>query len=160
MDALKILIITFVCAIIGYLEPINNSILVLIILFCWDMSMGILVDLVVNKDRMRIKKLLISLLFVALYTLIIASLFIIGRLMDDVEEFLEMIKILTYVCAYFYGSNALRNLTILFPNNKTFSFLYEFLGLQIVKRIPELSSFLLKKREEKNENNPLKSNNN
>jgi hypothetical protein len=142
MDAIKLFLMTLISAILSYLQPIYAPIIVLTIVFFGDIAAGIAVDLVVNKDRIRIKKILFALLFVALYVSIIANTFIIGDHMGDQDESLKIVKILTYVFAYFYVSNTLRNLCTLFPNNKPLAFLYYWLGLQVVKRLPDLAKYL------------------
>ena len=142
MDALKLFIMTFISAILAYLQPIYAPLLVLGIVFFGDIAAGVAVDLVVNKDRIRIKKILFAMLFVALYASIIANTFIISDHMGDRIEGLAVVKMLTYVFAYFYASNILRNLCTLFPDNKPFAFLYYWLGLQVVKRLPDLARYL------------------
>lgn len=142
MDTFKIFIMTLISAVLSYLQPIYAPIIVLGIVFFGDIAAGIAVDLVVNKDRIRTKKILFSLLFVALYASIIANTFIIGDYMGDKAEALKIVKVLTYVFAYFYVSNTLRNLCMLFPNNKPLAFLYYWLGLQVVKRLPDLARYL------------------
>lgn len=142
MDALKLFVMTLISALLSYLQPIYAPMVVLSIVFFGDIAAGVAVDLVVNKDRIRIKKILFALLFVALYASIIANIFIICEHMGDQDEGLKLIKVLTYVFAYFYVSNTLRNLCALFPNNKPLAFLYYWLGLQVVKRLPDLARYL------------------
>lgn len=142
MDALKLFVMTLIGAILSYLQPIYAPMLVLGFAFLGDIAAGVAVDLVVNKDRIRIKKILIAMLFVALYASIIANTFIIGDYMGDHIEGLAVVKMLTYVFAYFYASNTLRNLCTLFPDNKPLAFLHYWLGLQVVKRLPDLARYL------------------
>lgn len=156
MDAIKLSVITLISALLAYLQPIYAPVMVLTIVFLGDIVAGIAVDLAVNKDRIRIKKILFALLFVALYVSIIANTFIIGDHMGDQDESLKIVKMLTYVFAYFYVSNTLRNLCILFPNNKPLAFLYYWLGLQVVKRLPDLAKYLglgTQRKENENEKN-------
>lgn len=142
MDGIKLIITTALSALLAYLEPIYPPVIVLALVFAGDMMAGIAVDLLINRDRIRIKKIIFALLFVALYASIIANTFIIGDHMGDVSEALLLVKTLTYVFAYFYVSNTLRNFCLLFPNNKPLAFLYYWLGLQVVKRLPDLARYL------------------
>lgn len=151
MDALKLFVITILSGVYTYLEPVHNPMLVLAFVFCADILAGILTDLIVNKDRLQIKKFLYAVLFLAIYLSIIASTFTIGEKMGDKNEILLIIKTLTYVLIYFYVSNTLRNLCVLFPYNRPLTFIYYWLGLQIVKKIPDLQTFLNSKRNKENE---------
>ncbi|NDW19784.1 hypothetical protein D0T53_12830 [Dysgonomonas sp. 216] len=141
-DTLKLIITTFIGILISYLQPIYNPVKVLAIIFIIDIATGILVDIIKNDDRIRIKKLLIAVAFLALYTLIIACTYIIGEHMGDTEEALIIVKVLTYIFTYFYASNTLRNIRQLAPDNKPIAFLDYWLGLQIVKRLPDLADYL------------------
>ena len=141
-DIIKITITTALGSLITYLEPIYNPMFVLGYVFIADIIAGILVDLIKNDDRIRIKKFMIALAFLALYFVIIASTFIIGEKMGDIEEALFIVKTLTYTFTYFYVSNTIRNLKVLVPNNKPVSFLDYWLGLQVIKRLPELAAYL------------------
>ena len=141
-DSVKIFITGIFGAIITYLAPIYNPIMILGATFVLDIIFGILVDMIVNDDRIRIKKFLISIVFLAMYFIVIATTFFIGERMDDLDETLYIVKILTYVFAYFYGSNVIRNMRQLAPSSKPLEFLDYFLGLQIIKRLPELAKFL------------------
>ena len=142
LDTIKVTIVAILGSIYSYLEPIYNPMKVLAFVFFADIVAGILVDLIQNNDRIRIKKLLIAVAFLALYFCIIASTYVIGEHLGDVNEALFIVKTLTYVFSYFYISNTLRNIKVLAPNNKPIAFLDYFLGLQIVKRLPDLASFL------------------
>lgn len=141
-DAVKIIITTVFGGLITYLEPIYNPMQVLAYVFFADIIAGVLVDIIRNDDRIRIKKVLVSLAFLALYFFVIASTFFIGERMGDKEESLFIVKTLTYTFTYFYISNFFRNLKLLAPNNKPIAFIDYWLGLQVIKRLPELAKYL------------------
>lgn len=141
-DSIKIIFTTAFGALITYLEPIYNPIQVLTYIFFADILAGILVDIIRNNDRIRIKKVLISLAFLALYFFIIATTFFIGERMGDKEESLFIVKTLTYTFTYFYASNFFRNLKLLAPDNKPIAFIDYWLGLQVIKRLPDLAKYL------------------
>ena len=142
LDTLKIIIVAALGSLYSYLEPIYNPMKVLAIVFFADIVAGVLVDLIRNNDRIRIKKFLIAVAFLALYFSIIASTYVIGEHMGDTDEALLIVKTLTYVFSYFYVSNTFRNLRILAPNNKQVAFLDYWLGLQVVRRLPDLANYL------------------
>lgn len=142
LDTLKVIIVAVLGSLYSYLEPIYNPMKVLAIVFLADILAGVVVDLIRNNDRIRIKKFLIAVAFLALYFSIIASTFVIGEHMGDIDEALFIVKTLTYVFSYFYVSNTLRNLRMLAPENKPVAFLDYWLGLQVVKRLPDLAKYL------------------
>ncbi|NDW19819.1 hypothetical protein D0T53_13005 [Dysgonomonas sp. 216] len=142
LDTIKIILVAALGSLYSYLEPIYNPMKVLAIVFCADIVAGVLVDLIKNNDRIRIKKFLIAVAFLALYFSIIASTYVVGEHMGDIEEALLIVKTLTYIFSYFYISNTIRNLRLLAPQNKQIAFLDYWLGLQIVKRLPDLANFL------------------
>ena len=152
-DSIKILFTTAFGALMTYLEPIYNPIQVLAYVFFADIIAGILVDIIRNDDRIRIKKVLVSLAFLALYFFVIASTFFIGERMGDKDESIFIVKTLTYTFTYFYASNFFRNLKLLAPDNKPIAFMDYWLGLQVIKRLPELAKYLgiTKEKEDGNE---------
>ncbi|MDH6304598.1 hypothetical protein M2459_001333 [Parabacteroides sp. PF5-5] len=154
-DLIKITVAGMIGSIINYLQPVYNPIIVLGYMFVLDIFFGILTDIIRNNDRLRLRKLLLSVAFLALYLLIIASAFFIGERMDDLDEALYIVKVLTYVFIYFYTSNILRNLHELAPGNNIIAFLDYFLGLQMIKKLPEVAEYLGITKKNKNENNVL-----
>ncbi len=142
IDTIKITIVAIVGGIYSYFEPVHNPIKVLAIVFTADILAGILVDLIVNNDRIQIRKFLLAVAFLALYSVIIASVFVIGKLMGDMVEALVIVKSLTYVFTAFYVSNFFRNMKKLAPNSKPIAFLAYIFGLHVVKKLPELAKWM------------------
>ncbi|NDW10138.1 hypothetical protein [Dysgonomonas sp. 520] len=152
MDAIKILFLTIVSAIVAFLEPVKNPVIVLFMVFLGDFFFGLMSDLFVNNDRIRLKKALFALLFLFLYNSVIVLTFIIGFLMGDMDEAMFIVKTLTYVFTSFYIANTLRNICLLFPDNRAFAFLYYIFGLQVLKKMPVLYNYIFgKKNEDTNE---------
>lgn len=142
LDFIKISIIALLGSIYSYFKPVHNPMIVLSIVFVGDIIAGILVDIIRNNDRIQIKKFLIAVAFLALYSVIIASVFVVGKLMGDMDEALVIVKTLTYVFAAFYVSNFFRNMKQLAPNNKPIAFLDYIFGLHILKKMPLLARFI------------------
>ncbi len=149
MDAIKIILATLIGGFVAYLQPVHNAMMVLTIVFVADIIFGISTDLFVNKLRFSPKKFMFSFITIAIYLSIVSSVYVIGEKMGDKKESLYVVKMLTYVFIYFYVSNSLHNLTQIFPSNRVFKFLDYVLGLEFVKRIPALGSFLEKEKGEK-----------
>ena len=155
MDAIKVFISFVFSSFIAMISPLFTPIIILVWLLAFDIIVGIISDRVINKTGFSTNKFLKSVFFLCLYLMIIASMYIVCHLLHDVEEGLVMLKIITYVCSYFYLSNILKNLHESFPKNRIFSFLLFVLSVDILtKKIPVLDRFLnFEKEETKNENN-------
>jgi len=151
MDIIKLLTAGIAGGIMVYLKPLYSPMEVLGFVFVLDIVFGLLVDLIVNGDRLRIRKFLVALAFLTMYFLIITTTYVVGEKMDDVVEALSIVKILTYCFSYFYISNILRNMRLLAPNSRPIAFLDYFIGLQIIKRLPELAQFLRLNKNNRNE---------
>ena len=151
-DAIKITLFTVCGAIAAYLKPLFDPMIVLSVLFVFDVFFGVATDIVVNKDRIRGSKLLSSVIMLALYCFVICLTYFVGEMMGDVEGSLFLVKSLTYTFVVFYAANILRNLKTLLPNSKSIAFLYFIFGLQILKRMPEIAEFLGFSKEKNDEN--------
>lgn len=151
-DPIKLFCAGMISTVIAYFSPIQNAIYVLAYMFVLDIIFGLLVDLIVNKDRLRIKKLLVSLFFLSMYMTIIVSTYFIGKMMDDTQEAMYIVKVITYVFSYCYLSNTIRNMKELAPNSKAIAFLDYFIGLQLLKRLPEVAAFFGIKEKKENPN--------
>ena len=153
-DALKLLIVSVATVVFSYLQPLHNLMQVLLFLYFADIVIGIFADIIVNKQRLSVRKLLYALLCFAIYLFVIIMFYTIGEKMGDESEFLLINKIITYVLIYFYVSNVFKNLRILFPKNRAIAFLDFAIGLQFAGKIPHLGYFLEnEKKEKENENN-------
>ena len=146
-DAIKVVAALALSSLLAYLQPVYNAMFVVFFIFTADMLLGISADIFVNRKRLNARKFIFAFLSFMIYTAIIASVYVIGEHMDDKDESLFVVKWLTYSFIYFYAVNILKNLRFLFPNVRTFAFLEFTVGLEFLKRIPALSSFLEKEKE-------------
>ena len=152
MDAIKAFFSIIGSAILTILNPLFNPVVILVILFTIDIAAGIISDRMINKASFSTKKFLKAVMFLFFYVVIIGVLYLICYLQNDVEEGVLLLKMITYVCAYFYFSNIAKNMHESYPTNRFFSFLYFFLSLDLItQKIPILSKFL-EKEKEKDEN--------
>ena len=151
MDFLKSSIVGAVCILATYLQPLHAAMLVLFVIFMADMLFGVLADLIANKKKMNAKKSLIAFAYAAVYLFIIAKIYVIGERMGDKSEALFIGKWITYVFVYFYITNIIRNMLLLFPNSRQIKFLEFVLCLEFTKKIPGLGEFLEKEKKEKEE---------
>lgn len=94
LDAFRIFIVAVFGSLLSYLQPVVDPMKVLAFVFGADILAGVLVDLIVHNDRIRIKKFLLAVAFLALYFTIIASTYVIGEHMGDADEALLIVKTL------------------------------------------------------------------
>ena len=118
------------------------------------MLFGFIADFII-KEQFSPKKFIMAFYYLAIYLSIVASIYVIGEKMGDVNEALFIVKTTTYAFVYFYTSNILRNLKTTFPQNKAIAFLYFVVGFEFTKRIPGLSEFLKREMEKSDDLNSV-----
>jgi hypothetical protein len=74
-----------------------------------------------------------------------------GLALNDLELFMNVLKVAVYSAAWFECVSNLENLLALFPDNRYLRFLHYMLAVEWVKKIPGLSDFL--KEEKRKEGN-------
>jgi hypothetical protein len=143
MDAIKVFLSMILGAFLTVMQPLLNPVITLVVLFTLDIVGGIIADKLINKAEFSFAKFLKSVAFLFMYVVIIAAIYGICYLQNDVNEGLLLLKTITYVCAYFYFSNIAKNLHESYPKNRFFSFLFFALSVDILTgRIPLLQKFL------------------
>jgi magnesium-transporting ATPase (P-type) len=142
LDAIKLVTVTAVSCLLAYLQPIHSVMFALFFIFFFDMIIGILTDLTVNKKSLSSKKFMFACLSFAIYITIIAMIYVVGERMNDLNEALFIDKFITYAFVYFYIVNSLKNLRKLLPRSRGIAFLEFIVGLEFVKRITSLGEFL------------------
>jgi hypothetical protein len=155
MDVIKTAIAAFISAILAYVEPVSNAMMLLIIAFVIDIFFGVICGVAVHNERFHFKKFILAATYLFIYLGIVAFVYTIGDYMGDEGGALFVVKTVTYLFIYFYSTNILKNLTLLFPNNRVFMALDYAVGLEFTKRMPWIDGFLKKENENKDENGNL-----
>ena len=150
-DAIKLFFATLLSLLFASAQAVHHAITVLLFAFFIDMIVGILTDILIHKQRLDAKKFLLSFIYIAIYMATIISIYFVGERMDDELESLFIVKTVTYAFIYFYGANILNNLAIMFPENKAIAFLNYWFGLEFIRYIPTLGSFLNRDKKQKTE---------
>ncbi|MDR1879417.1 MAG: hypothetical protein LBQ78_00590 [Tannerellaceae bacterium] len=154
MDAIKVFLSFVMSACMAIMHPLLNPVMILVILFVLDIAGGIVADKVMNGVGFSFAKFLKSVAFLFLYVVIIADIYAICYLQNDIDEGLLLLKTITYVCAYFYFSNIAKNFHESYPENRFFSFLFFVLSVDIpANKIPILQKFLHAEKQEKHGKN-------
>lgn len=148
MHDIKHIVFALYGTLISFISPVHNAVKVLIFLCIANFLCGLLAGFIRNHEKFQFKKALGCLIEVAIYVVIVLSVYHIGDYMHDNMEAVHVVKVVTYIMICFYIENILRNLKILFPLNPVFAFLHYLIALEFVKRFPTYSEFL-KKRSKK-----------
>lgn len=131
----KPFIIALIASVCGIISPIQNILWILSATFIFNIFTGILTDIHVNKAQFNLKKA-----FAAFFQM--AFIMVLVYYMHEVFEQLtmdtighEIIKWIAILAVYFYTTNIFRNINLMYPSNKLFTFIYELLTTQIFARI-------------------------
>jgi len=149
MDSLRLTIVTVLSGFFAYMEPIQRAMFVLLFIFISDMLIAIFTDIAINRNRFNPKKFLTAFFYVAIYLCIIGGIYIVGERMEDTEPALFIDKIITYIFIYFYVINIFKNLRTIAPDNKPIAFIEYTIGLEFMKRIPNLDEWMRRESEGK-----------
>ncbi len=147
-DIIKTAVATYVGALVAYLQPVHNAMVLLLIFAACDIVFGVVSGIVVSKERFSFKKFMLSACYLLVYLGIVVMVYAVGRYQGDIDESLYVVKVITYVFIYFYSSNILKNLHQLMPDNPVIGFLDYFIGLQFSKKVALLDDYLKKKQSE------------
>lgn len=148
MDLLKKTIIAVCSALLAFLEPIQNTVYLLLFLYVINLASGIWKDVFINRNRFYFKKFVWSCLEFLVYVGIVCGIYVIGFFQNDRMEAQYIIKVISYLYIYAYSTNILKNLILIFPNSMTLKFMYYVLSFEFIKKIPFLSDFLKQQNNE------------
>lgn len=142
MDIIKKIFITLGSALLALLEPVHNIAYMLIFLFVANLLVGLFHDLVINKKCFCFRKFIWAFFEFLVYICIICSIYIIGFIQGDVEEFQYIIKVISYLFVYAYSTNISKNLVKIRPDNIVFRYIYHAVSFEFVKKIPFFEEFI------------------
>lgn len=148
MEYFKNLVVGLVTGIVAYLNPISGEIQSLIGVFVLNFVFGLLTALLINHEDFSFRKAWKCVVEATIFFLLICCIYFIGEKKGNPEGALQCVSFVTYTVLYFYGVNILRNIRNLLPvgsnGYKVFSFLYDVVSVEFVKKIPYLAAYLQK----------------
>lgn len=144
MSELKMVIINLISAVCGFLMPIHDFMVAIVLLFVMNFVCGLTAD-VVQGTGWNTKKALTFVghcfIFFGLATFIFAS----GHFMHNEAGAVQCVSYICYVAFYIYVVNIVRNLRSVTLKGssmyKLLDFLYYILTLKILNKIPWLSEY-------------------
>lgn len=146
LKAVWIAFIGVLLTMLNYFEPVINMIIAITIIFVCDIAFGIIAGKKLNKERISFKKGMSAIKVFGIYIFVITLLYAIGRLMNNTEMMLYVVKTISWVTIYFYTTNLTKNLRRLNPKSQCIKFIYWFLSVDFLDNIPSLKKFLKKYR--------------
>lgn len=144
MSELKVIIINLISAVCGFLMPIHDFMVAVVLLFVMNFICGVTAD-VVHGDGWSTKKALTFVghcfIFFGLATFIFAS----GHFMHNDSGAVQCVSYICYVAFYIYVINIVRNLRSVTLKGSTMykllDFVYFVLTLKLLNKIPYLSDY-------------------
>lgn len=140
----RTLIVSVTAAIVSFLSPISFSVFSLVLLFSANALVGLMADICDGGswNKTKIKHAFIEALLIYAF---IFFVFGIGSLMRNMAGALQCVSTFTWVVIWYYGTNILRNLITIAPQDsgaqKAFRFAYFWLSVEFVKKIPGLANY-------------------
>lgn len=122
-----------IAGMVAYLQPINDSIFILGLIFTLNFVFGLIAGLRIKNENFSFKKAFRCITECATITTLIAAIYTIGEKSDDVGMCLTITSYLIYIVAICYGQNIIRNIRIIFPDNRFFMILDYMLSAEWVK---------------------------
>lgn len=144
-EQIKNVIVGIILAVLAYLEPIHAELQTLFLVFFLNFLFGYLSGMVKGED-FDLKKALLCVLHAAIFFILCAAVYIVGRLKGQMEGAVQCVSFITYLIIYFYGLNILKNCKKIFKDHTApwyvVSLLYFILRFKFIEKIPYLSEFL------------------
>ena len=156
MNEVKVIIVNVITAVLGFLSPIQDFMVAIVVLFACNFVFGLTADMVTGGEWSW-KKAWRFLWQSFIFFVLAAAVFTCGHYMHNEGGAIQCVSYICYVTIYIYGVNILRNIRHMLQEGsgmyRVVDILYYVLTLKVVDKIPFLSEYLKKsKKEADNEN--------
>lgn len=145
IEQIKNMAVGIVLAILAYLEPIESELLSLFLVFFLNFFFGYLSDMVKGED-FSLKKALVCIGHAAIFFVLCAAVYVIGRLKGQMEGAVQCVSFITYLVIYFYALNILRNCKMIFKEGTApwhvVNTLYFILRFKFIEKIPFIKDYI------------------
>lgn len=134
----RIVVISTISPILGYLTPTKNFVYALLVMFAFNIWTGMRADgvAIVRCKNFSFRKFKNALCEFLLYLFIVEAIFIIMKNCGDDQAAIVVVKSLTHVFMYVYLQNAFRNLIIAYPLNLALRIIYHVIRLEFTRALP------------------------
>lgn len=145
IEQIKNMAVGIVLAILAYLEPIESELLSLFLVFFLNFFFGYFSDMVKGED-FSLKKALVCIGHAAIFFVLCAAVYVIGRLKGQMEGAVQCVSLITYLVIYFYSLNILRNCKMIFKEGTApwhvVNTLYFTLRFKFIEQIPFIKDYI------------------
>lgn len=154
----RIIAVSTVSPIFGYLTPTKGVVYALVIMFAFNIWAGMRADgvVIVRCKNFSFRKFKNALCEFLLYLSIVQVIFVIMKNCGDDKAAIIAIKSLTYVFMYMYLQNASRNLIIAYPRNLGLRIVYHVIRLEFTRALPSHLRPIIDRLEKEFGNDPDK----
>lgn len=153
MEDLKTIVVVSLSSLMAYLSPINGILFAVTFAFVLNFFVGYLTGMRVSKESFDLKKAFSCVKEACVFFVIVASIYTIGEHLNNSNEAITSISIVTYVVLYFYAVNVFKNFRRLFPATQWIAFCAWLISFEFMKKVPFLESFLNQRKEAQNGEN-------
>lgn len=146
MENIKSLFIGIIMGIAAYLNPIAGDIVSMLAVFTLNFIFGLLAALFACNESFSFRKAWKCVTEATIFFVLVCSVYFIGEQKGNSDGALQCISFVSYSVFYFYGVNMLRNMKLLLPGSRTIAFIYDVVSIEFAKKIPGLSNYLGKQK--------------
>lgn len=140
------IILGIVLGMLSFLKPIEGELSTLFLIFMMNFFFGYISGMIANGEDWNIKKAIRCLGEAAIFFLLCASIYAVGKFKEQEAGAIQTVSLVTYLIIYFYSCNVLRNCKKIFRENTApwyvVSVLYWFLRFKFIESIPLLNEYL------------------
>lgn len=156
----RIILISVISPVLGYLTPTKGFVYALIIMFAFNIWAGMRADgvAIVRCKNFSFRKFKNALCELLLYLFIVESIFVIMKNCGDENAAVIVVKSLTYVFMYVYLQNAFRNLIIAYPRELALRIIYHVIRLEFTRALPSHLQPIIERLEKESGDDPDKNN--
>ena len=151
IEQIKNMAVGIVLAILAYLEPIEGELQSLFLVFFLNFLFGYLSGMV-KGEEFSLKKALVCVGHAAVFFILCAAVYVIGRLKGQMVGSVQCVSFITYLVIYFYSLNILRNCKKIFRDETApwhvVNTLYFILRFKFIEKIPYLKEYLDTQKQE------------
>ena len=135
-----------VMSLLAYLRPIEGELWALFLIFFVNFIAGYLAGMIARGEDFQFKKALRCILEATVFFLLCTCIYAVGHFKGQDSGALQCVSFITYVVIYFYTTNVMRNLKMMFrkstPPWQIVAFIYYLLRFKFIDRIPYLNDYL------------------
>lgn len=146
LEQIRNVIVGIVTAVLAYLKPIEGELWSLFLIFFVNFVFGYLSGMIAKGEDFNFKKAFRCIGEATVFFILCTAIYAIGKFKGQEAGALQCVSFITYTIIYFYSTNVLKNLKLIFKDGtapwSVVSFIYYVLRFKFIERIPYLSDYM------------------